>query len=256
MQVKVSIIIPSYNRAHLLKWNLFSLAKQKIPLEYEVIVLNDGLPDDTETVCSQYQQKLNLRYIFTGQRNSKDKMLWRSPGFAINIAAKIASGEILIICDAEIFHVNKTINILSLPLKDNPKLIAHPSGINDIDGSILNMLKKDNNAVDYEKLSKHYPPLKTYFPFLWAINRKEFIYIGGYDEEFEGIAIDDLDLRDRLMLNGCSLFPTDAQIIHLFHRNDYGSNIKERRDANYNLYQKKQGLVIRNHNHDWGNLDK
>ena len=46
--MKISIIIPSYMRCHLLNWDLFSLSKQNIPFEFETIILNDGVLDYTE----------------------------------------------------------------------------------------------------------------------------------------------------------------------------------------------------------------
>ena len=49
----VSILITSYQRSHLLKWNLYSLLRQDIPFPFEVIVLNDGLPDDTENLTNR-----------------------------------------------------------------------------------------------------------------------------------------------------------------------------------------------------------
>jgi glycosyltransferase involved in cell wall biosynthesis len=67
--VKVSIVITVFQRANLLKWNLWSLTKQKIPFNFETIIVNDGTNDETETLCRKYDSQLNLRYIFSGQRN-------------------------------------------------------------------------------------------------------------------------------------------------------------------------------------------
>lgn len=253
MKCRVSIIIPSYNRSHLLKWNLFSLAKQKISVTYETIVLNDGLPDETEAICRQYQEALNLRYVFTGQRNLKNKLLWRSPGFALNIAAKISNGAILIICDAEIFHINNTVDLVSCPLMENSKLIAYPTGISDRDGSILNQLIKNNGNLELD--FNNYQQLLTQYPFFWAVDRDEYFAIGGYDEDFTGIAADDDDFRHRLILNDCSLYLTNARIIHLFHKKQYGEKIAARRTANLNLYTKKRGNIVRNLNREWGKID-
>ena len=106
--LRASILITSFMRPHLLRWNLFSLAMQEIGFDFETIVLNDGIPDETEALCREYQDVLNLKYVFTGQRNQGGELLYRVPGFAINIGARIASGDILIISCAEMFHINNT----------------------------------------------------------------------------------------------------------------------------------------------------
>ena len=45
--LQVSILITAFMRPHILKWNLFSLSRQEIGLDFETIVLNDGIPDET-----------------------------------------------------------------------------------------------------------------------------------------------------------------------------------------------------------------
>lgn len=61
----VSVIIPTYNRAELLKCSLKSLIKQSIPhKDYEVIVIDDGSRDRTKDVCRELQKALPLRYFY------------------------------------------------------------------------------------------------------------------------------------------------------------------------------------------------
>ena len=66
---QLSVIIPTYNRADLLKLSLQSLARQNIDKElFEVIVIDDGSIDFTSSVCKKFTQKVNLKYFY--QRNS------------------------------------------------------------------------------------------------------------------------------------------------------------------------------------------
>jgi glycosyltransferase involved in cell wall biosynthesis len=67
--MRISIIIASFQRARLLQWGLYSLARQAMPCQFETIVVNDGVPDGTESVCNSYRDRLKLKYIFSGQRN-------------------------------------------------------------------------------------------------------------------------------------------------------------------------------------------
>jgi len=49
----VSIVIPTYNRSALLRSSLESLISQNYPAK-EIIVVDDGSTDETETICGQY----------------------------------------------------------------------------------------------------------------------------------------------------------------------------------------------------------
>lgn len=65
----ISVIIPTYNRADLLKNSLFSLSNQSISKDlYEVVVVNDGSYDNTEEVCKHYSHLMNITYVY--QENS------------------------------------------------------------------------------------------------------------------------------------------------------------------------------------------
>jgi len=256
MNHKVSIIITTYQRAHLLKWGLHSLSLQTMPFEFETIVVNDGLEDETEEICMEFKEKLNLKYIFTGQRNLKGHPVWRIPGFAINIGVKQSSGDILVMCCAEMLHVNDTIARLTKPLLDNPKVLSIPVGKDDRDGNILESITK-NNGVFEPHVFNNCADLYTKMPFLMALHRSQFMEIGGYDEDLVGIAYDDRDLMDRLLANGCEYCLTDAVTIHLYHpraEGYYEGAGPTEWDYNKNIYFSRIGKIVRNEGKEWGVL--
>ncbi|QTL97688.1 glycosyltransferase [Iocasia frigidifontis] len=254
MICQVSIIITTFQRPHLLKWGLFSIARQNIPFNLETIVINDAMQDETENICREYQDKLNLKYIFSGQRNLVGNLKWRVPGFAINIAVKQSSGKILIISCAEMFHLNNAVEKLIPPLLDNSKLIGIPKGWDDMDGSFLNHINNNNGNFDINFLN-NYPELNVRLPFLMSISREQYFAIGGYDEDFTGIAYDDNDFVERLQLNGCSYQQTDAKTIHLFHPRHATPKVgNEAWLFNQNLYLTRKGKKVRNENIEWGKL--
>jgi glycosyltransferase involved in cell wall biosynthesis len=60
----MSVIIPTYNRAALLRSSLASLVAQTLgPEQYEVIVVDDGSTDDTSEVCREFQSRLRFQYL-------------------------------------------------------------------------------------------------------------------------------------------------------------------------------------------------
>jgi glycosyltransferase involved in cell wall biosynthesis len=252
---KVSILITAFLRPHLLKWNLVSLASQKIDLDFETIVLNDGLPDETESLCHEYKEQLNLKYLFTGCRNLDGNIKYRVPGFALNIGARYATGEIIIITCAEMFHLNDTINQLIRAVLLNRKLLGTAIGMDD-DGTFLEYLIQHDGKYDFEAYLNKYWRLNTRLPFLMAINRQEFLAIRGYDEDFIGFAYDDNDLIGRLFNNDCRLCLTQALTIHLYHpRHDDDKEETEEYLYNKRLYQERQGQILRNLNREWGQLE-
>jgi glycosyltransferase involved in cell wall biosynthesis len=251
---KVSIIITTFQRTHLLRWGLYSLVQQTIPYEFETIVVNDGLPDETEEICNEFKEKLNLKYIFTGQRNLQGDQIWRVPGFALNIGVKQSSGDILVMCCAEMLHVNQTIAKLTKPILNNPKLLGIPIGKDDRSGALLEWLNKQGGAFDLETYN-NCVDLDTRMPFLMALHRSQFMEIGGYDEDFIGIAYDDRDFIDRLLRNDCNYCQTDALTAHLYHpraEGYYEGGGPSEWDYNKNLFFSRIGKIVRNEGKEWG----
>lgn len=246
----LSVLIPSYHRADLLEYGLKSLSKQTVSFQYEILVLNDGIEDNTKAVCDKYPQ-LPIRYIFTGSRNTP-KPIWRCPGYAINIGAKLATGTILALTCPEIYLDGNFLNrMIALSLEDHNRIVM-TNGIDDRQGFILSQVQNNSNALILNTRGVY--NLNTNFPFLLTINKQRFIDIGGYDEDFIGFCFDDANLVERLIQSGCYYHKINEMIIHLYHpRNREGL---EGRDAqwlyNQALYLQRQGSVYANVGKDWG----
>lgn len=251
---KVSIILTTFQRVHLLRWGLWSLARQDIPFDFETIVVNDGLQDETEAICSEFKEKLNLKYVFTGQRNLNGQVVWRVPGFAMNIGVKQSCGDILVIGCAEMFHVNDTIARLVPPILENPKLLGIPTGKDDRDGRFLAYIN-DHEGTSDPDIYDQCAGLTVTLPFLMALHRSQYAAIGGYDEDFVGMAYDDNDFIQRLLSNGCQYCQTDAATVHLYHpRSDsyYVSGGPPEWEYNKHLYFSRIGQILRNEGREWG----
>ena len=252
--MKISIIIPSFKRAPLLKWNLNSLAKQNMPFEFETIVLNDGIYDETESLCSEYKDRLNIKYFFTGKRNLEGSMVWRCPGYAINIGVKKSVGDIIVLCCAEMFHVNDTMNLISYIYNGigTDKVIAIPQAKDD-NGHFLNQLTHNNGVFTIDHFNSQPPLLNVRFPFLLAMKKKEFMDIGGYDEDFVGTDFDDTDFVERLISNGCEYAETHAKTVHLWHpRLAMSPDRAVRYKFNEDLYTNRKNIIVRNEGKEWG----
>ena len=60
---KVSVIVPVYNVEKYLSRCLDSLLKQKFK-DYEIIVVNDGSPDNSQDIIDKYVKKYPKKIIF------------------------------------------------------------------------------------------------------------------------------------------------------------------------------------------------
>jgi len=88
--MKLSVIIPTYNRANTLKVCLEKLMVQE-GVDFEVIVVDDGSTDNTENVLRKFRR---VKYI--KQKNAHQ-------GVARNNGAKEATGDILLFIGDDIF---------------------------------------------------------------------------------------------------------------------------------------------------------
>lgn len=90
----VSIIIPTYNRAHSITYTLDSFLRQDYPKEeYEIIVCDNNSTDNVREVVLGYVEKYGadrIMYMFEGRQGVH---------YARNSAAKAAKGDILYFTD-------------------------------------------------------------------------------------------------------------------------------------------------------------
>ena len=61
-RIKTTLLITTYNRAHLLYNSLMRLKSLTIP--DEVLIVDDGSSDNTEQVCKDFEVHLPIKYIY------------------------------------------------------------------------------------------------------------------------------------------------------------------------------------------------
>jgi len=87
-----SVIIPTYNRAHLVGETIESVLAQNYP-HYELIIVDDGSTDNTEEVINAYcQRHEHIRYF---------KKINEERGAARNFGLKQAKGEYAVFFDSD-----------------------------------------------------------------------------------------------------------------------------------------------------------
>src|SRR5208282_4380548 len=121
----VSIVITTRDRAALLSVTLKSITEQAYK-DYEIIVVDDGTDAETPAICQEY----STEYIHVGRKD-----VYRNPAQPINIGLRRATGDGVILQNAECKHVDpQTIEKLSAATTDRNVVFANVMGLKQ-DGS-------------------------------------------------------------------------------------------------------------------------
>ena len=93
MKLKFSIIVPVYNRPKEIYELLKSLVKQEFKDSFEVIVIEDGSQDSSESIVSSYKDKLSIQYFYKDNSGA---------GASRNFGMERANGNYFIILDSDV----------------------------------------------------------------------------------------------------------------------------------------------------------
>ncbi|ROP35323.1 glycosyltransferase [Saccharothrix texasensis] len=241
MPPRISVVIPTYNRAELLRRTLDSLTDQTLPPDdYEVIVSDDGSNDHTADVTETFRDRLRLHYHY-------EPDLGRRVAHARNAGARHATAPVLVFLDcgtlagpdftrahADAHTGRPTLNLGYVhgyrPWDPTPGLAEaittrtpkqvhqdfkdHP-GFRDIRHEPL-------AAVDFD-------PDRLAFPWLfaWGMNYSlrttDFHAVGGFDERFVTWGTEDIELGYRAHKHGLAThFDLTAWAVEPPHERDTG----------------------------------
>ncbi len=120
--MKLSILIPAYNEQNTIESVLNSLNKLKLEkVTKEIIVIDDGSTDDTPGILSR--QSKRFVKVFTHKKN-------KGKGAAIQTGIKKASGDIILIQDADLEYSPRDIPRLIRPIIDRQFEVVYGTRLN------------------------------------------------------------------------------------------------------------------------------
>lgn len=186
----ISIIIPTYNSAHMVCDTINSVLSSKEE-DYEIIVVNDGSTDNTETVIASYLSDKRIKYI---EQENKGLSGARNTG-VLN-----AKGEYLVFLDADDIILPDKLTIQKNYLEENPDYdIAYSNSEWFIEDDFENT-RKVNFPVYTEHIINHLIFGNFIHVNSVMVRKDAIIKAGLFDEKLR--ELEDWDLWLRMALNG------------------------------------------------------
>lgn len=187
----VSVIIPTYRHAEYVEETLGSVFAQTF-VDYEVIVVNDGSPDDTAARLRPLAQAGRIRYI---EQPNAGQAAARNRGLAE------ARGEFVAYLDDDDLWPADKLTWQVAALREHPAwvMVSGPSGQADAEGRRAEP-SDANGAVEVRDTRELFVNSGIDSPGQVLVRREVLEKIGGFDPTLWGA--DDTDLWIRLSVHG------------------------------------------------------
>lgn len=173
-----TIIIPSFNRAHIIIKSIQSVLEQSFE-DFELIIVDDGSTDDTRELVKKYLFNKQIKYIY--QNNA-------GVCAARNAGARLAEGNYLIFLDSDDIVENNWLYDFYAEIENKGADILYCSV----------KIQNYDNTIEYINVDNPYGNYKGAGIDLagsWAIKKKIFCEVGMYDEVIKFGENNELRLR-------------------------------------------------------------
>ncbi|TQV88665.1 glycosyltransferase [Aliikangiella coralliicola] len=262
--MKISVVIPTYNRSELLSYTLQSIVNQTLAQsEFEVIVVDDGGTDNCRETCDAFAKKINIRYYWQPDNGFR-------AGKARNIGVTAAEGQYIVFIDSGVLLAAKTLenHLRQHELSPSPLVcIGYVYGFEipnnqvdemlaiispeTVDQSIAELSQRglsDIRQKQYDEFGFNISSWPAPFDIFWTCHvsaeKEELMKVGLFDESFNTWGGEDVDLGVRLFMNN-NRYIVDKSIcsLHWPHKKYVEDHNKESETAaqkihkKYNLWQ-------------------
>ncbi len=195
--MKISVIIPTYNRTQVLGRAVQSVLNQTLPA-HEIIVVDDGSSDNTPVLMAESFPQC----IYLQQPN-------RGVSAARNRGIELATGDWLAFLDSDDEWLSGKLEAQRDMLKRHPDIkICHTEEIWIRNGKRVNQMNK--HAKSGGNIFQKCLPLCVISPSSVIIHRSLFEQVGNFDEQLP--ACEDYDLWLRICANHPVAFVEQPQI--------------------------------------------
>lgn len=168
-----SVVIPTYNGAHVIEHQLEALAGQLDSPAFEVVVADNGSTDDLASVIRSWQARLPLLRVVDASRG-------KGVSVARNVGIELASTDRILICDADDVVSPTWVASLAAALDHHP-LVSGPAETTSLSGPSAGWVPIDELSTGlYETWSG-----RTYgLGGNTGLRKNVWAEVGGYDETY------------------------------------------------------------------------
>ena len=239
--MKISVIVPVYNRLEHLRALFLCLLRQKKQAD-ELIITDDGSSQKVLDFIGDLIPKAQFKVKHIYQ---EDKGFRKTR--ALNNAVRNSTGDLLIFCDQDLIFGEEYIETIANNIKNNIFLMGRAHHTTEDEKNII--LSDIENINSYNEIIKKLPAkyIKTIDKMLkedrkrriiktlrlakrgiklvgmsYALMREAYLKVNGYDENYIGWGQEDDDFGNRLTvagINGKELITQNIQL-HLWHYSD------------------------------------
>lgn len=255
--MKISVIVPVYNRIENLKYLIYCLKKQSEQID-ELIISDDGSSVDVKSFIEKETKdtSFSVKYIWQedlGFRLSR----------ARNNGARIANGDFLIFVDQDVILPFDLIKIVKKNVKENYFLPFKIYWMNEeekkefiseeFEYSNLKLRKEELKKIKKKIIRSRIKNIKYYLGLkdrgsnitgaAFGVYKNDYIKVNGSDEEYKSWGKEDDDLSWRLYKAGIKSkhLLLEYPIIHLWHYFDP----TKKGDMNEKLFNNKKSKLTK-----------
>lgn len=239
--MKISVIVPIYNRLEHLRALFLCLLKQKKQPD-ELIITDDGSSQKVLDFIGDLIPKAQFKVKHIYQ---EDKGFRKTR--ALNNGVRNSIGDLLIFCDQDLIFGEDYIKTVAENMNDKIFLMGRAHHITEEEKNKIlsvienvmfykeildllpeNYVKKIDEMLKEDRIRRIFKSLKLskrgirLVGMSYAINKKNYIKVNGYDENYIGWGQEDDDFGNRLTvagINGKELLTKNTQL-HLWHYSD------------------------------------
>lgn len=204
-KIRISVVIPTYNRRDILHKCLEALSRQTIdPSHFEVLVCDDGSTDGTYDTLLQFKARYSIRCL--RQENS-------GQAIARNRAIRESSADIILILnddailhpDALLIHLEEHCSLKNERIAVLGNFSLHPE-YNKLDAPVGHAVQNSDLIFDYKvmKPGRKYNHLFFYTCNI-SIRKKALLEVGLFDTSFGTSGAEDIEIGYRLYRKGLSV---------------------------------------------------
>ena len=229
--MKFSVLMNTYNRAHLLKFALLSYLRQSEG-DFEIIVADDGSADNTPMIVVTFKKEAPFKVKYVRQEHKGHRR-----ATILNKGIKQCDGDYILFTDCDSLAMQNLIEVHRSNAQPDRMLCG---GYVRLSQKVTESLSEEDvrtgafeklfsNRLRRVALRKH---IKAQWQILikrrrrphnmglnYSVSTKALYKINGYDEYFKGWGSADGDVRERLRAIGvtpASLY-NSAIVLHMWH---------------------------------------